>query len=172
MKKPKILGISVLVGLIVAIAFGVLIYQQQVHSAKNAIEIQAIEHQWAKNQATELLEEEVRKATEVAKREYSNMYFTLTFPEEWTGHWSVSEESKEINGINIPTYWVGVRFPSVNGRPGGGGGEQIAVIPPGMSWPGEVYENFGSTTSGHTVLVIEGAGGGVFGYAGAKVTLK
>lgn len=49
MMKPKILGIAVLVGIIVAIAFGVLIYQKQVHSAKNAREIQAIERQWAKN---------------------------------------------------------------------------------------------------------------------------
>lgn len=126
----------------------------------------------AKRQAAE---EDKRKAEQEALRaasHYENDHFTLDFPEDWAGKWSVGIRHATDYGV---TYFVNVS--GVANNPSGGGGDSVVVACGGEPLSNPMNKYVGTLSSGRCDVYVRHEFGFPFigessGMGAAQLTLK
>ena len=106
-----------------------------------------------------------------AKVHYENEYFTIDFPENWIGKWSVRKNENTEGNI---TYFVSYAGDNPS-FPMGSGIIDIHVFPNGTSYSEKKHPDlklFGTTSKNDKVYLGTGTSGTVIGDKGGKLTLK
>lgn len=106
-----------------------------------------------------------------AKVHYENEYFTIDFPENWIGKWSVRKNENSEGNI---TYFVSYAGDNPS-FPMGAGIIDIHVFPNATSYSEKKYPDlklFGTTSKNDKVYLGTGTSGTVIGDKGGRLTLK